>query len=193
MDNSGLLLKQFFKKPTRIGALCPSGEALCREMVAEIGMEQASTVAELGPGTGVITREILRTMPDGGTFFAVELDDEIFRNFQAVFPNVTVFNESAENLTELMAQQHLRQLDAVISGLPWAAFPAALQNRILDAVLENLKSGGYFTTFAYLQGLLLPAGVRFRHLLHSRFPEVRMSRVVWRNLPPAVVYRCQKA
>jgi phosphatidylethanolamine/phosphatidyl-N-methylethanolamine N-methyltransferase len=81
----------------------------------------------------------------------------------------------------------------MISGLPWAAFPLALQEEVLDAVVAALRPGGRFTTFAYLQGTLLPAGRRFRRRLDEHFCEVRRSPVVWRNFPPAFVYRCRKA
>ncbi|WP_176013425.1 class I SAM-dependent methyltransferase [Victivallis sp. Marseille-Q1083] len=186
-----LLLKQFLKNPSRIGALCPSSRSLCRQMIREIGMERAGAVVELGPGTGVITREILATLPDGSEFFAVELDPEIYRRFHHAYPQVNVFNCSAEELTTLVATSPMNKVDVIVSGLPWAAFPGDLQDRILDAIVSNLNEGGYFTTFAYLQGLLLPAGIRFRHRLKQHFREVKISPVVWRNLPPAVVYRCR--
>ena len=55
-----------------------------------------------------------------------------------------------------------------------------------------LKPGGQFVTFAYLQGLLLPAGRRFRAKLKRSFSDVTKSKIVWRNLPPAFVYRCRR-
>jgi phospholipid N-methyltransferase len=76
--------------------------------------------------------------------------------------------------------------------LPWAAFPNELQATLLQAVLTRLSDGGYFATFAYLQGTILPAGMRFHKRLHEAFGEVRCSPTVWRNLPPAFVYRCRK-
>jgi phospholipid N-methyltransferase len=78
----------------------------------------------------------------------------------------------------------------VLSGLPWASFPEELQLKLMDAVCEALAPKGVFATFAYLQGTLLPAGKRFGKTLESRFSEVRKSPVVWRNLPPAFVYKC---
>ena len=62
----------------------------------------------------------------------------------------------------------------------------------MKAVLARLSPGGHFATFAYLQGLLLPAGMRFAGLLEDSFGSVQRSRTVWRNLPPAFVYRCRK-
>jgi phospholipid N-methyltransferase len=78
----------------------------------------------------------------------------------------------------------------VISGLPWASFSATLQTDIFQAMFSVLRPGGSFATFAYLQGTKLPAGKRFAELLKKNFSSVVKSPVVWRNLPPAFVYRC---
>jgi phospholipid N-methyltransferase len=80
-----------------------------------------------------------------------------------------------------------------VSGLPWAGFAATRQTRILDAVVASLRPGGWFTTFAYVHAAGWPPGRRFRRLLEARFSEVERSRVVWKNLPPAFVYRCREA
>ena len=52
---------------------------------------------------------------------------------------------------------------------------ADLQTTLLQAVLTRLSDGGYFATFAYLQGTILPAGMRFHKRLHEAFGEVRRS------------------
>jgi phospholipid N-methyltransferase len=83
-------------------------------------------------------------------------------------------------------------VDCIVSGLPWAAFPAALQVKILDEMMLVLKPGGKFVTFAYLHGLPLPPARKFRALLPRYFTSVGKSPVVWLNLPPAFVYRCRR-
>ena len=83
---------------------------------------------------------------------------------------IKLYNDNAANLSDILAKiEHISELDAVISGLPWASFPEKIQIAILDAVYDNLKSGGIFNTFAYLQGLFLPTGMRFRKLLNRYF------------------------
>ncbi len=67
-----------------------------------------------------------------------------------------------------------------------------MQDSLLNATLESLKPGGQFATFAYLQGLLLPAGKRFKKKLAQSFSKVEKSPTVWLNMPPAFVYRCTK-
>jgi phosphatidylethanolamine/phosphatidyl-N-methylethanolamine N-methyltransferase len=92
----------------------------------------------------------------------------------------------------LCDRQGIAQVDCIVSGLPWASFPDDMQTQYLDAMMTVLKPGGQFVTFAYLQGLLLPAGRRFRRKLDHYFSRVDRSRTVWLNLPPAFVYRCRR-
>lgn len=192
MNSRWLLLKQFLRHPVQVGAIAPSSPALCRELVAWLDAEKAEAVAELGPGTGVVTREILHHISLETSFFAVELDPTIYQELSAAMPQIKLYNANACELAALCAREGIDKLDAVVSGLPWAAFPESLQRSLLQAIVDSLKSGGKFSTFAYLQGLPLPAGRRFKKLLQEYFSQVELSHIVWSNLPPAVVYRCIK-
>ncbi len=188
----GVLFTRFLRHPAQVGALCPSSRSLCRTIVSEIGVERAGLVVELGPGTGVITREIVQRLPESGRLLAIELDAALCAHLLEMFPDVDICHDSASRLGEILAEKRVGAVDAVVSGLPWAVFPESLQREILNEVSGNLVPGGWFATFAYLQGLMLPAGIRFRRLLNETFSEVVTSRVVWRNVPPAFVYRCRK-
>jgi phospholipid N-methyltransferase len=66
----------------------------------------------------------------------------------------------------------------------------ATQNRIFDAVFASLAPGGLFTTFAYVHARWLPTSLRFRQRLFRHFSRIEVTPIVWRNLPPAFVYRC---
>lgn len=187
-----LFLKRFLANPGIVGALLPSSPALCREITDKINIEGSEAVVELGPGTGVITDEILARLNPQAKFIAIELDEKLYQSLRRNRPHLNIINDTAENLPEIMKAAEIKHLNTIVSGLPWAAFPEKMQLGILNAIVNSLCDGGYFTTFAYLQGLLLPAGKRFKKLLKETFRDVNISRVVWKNFPPAIVYRCKK-
>lgn len=187
-----VLIKQFLKNPATTGTVWPSSPSLCKAMIADIDIDRADTVVELGPGTGVITKEILNTIQQQTNFFAIELNQDLCNKLKQKMPEVKVFQDSASNLGNILKQEGLDHVDCVISGLPWASLPDRVQEDILSAVLEYLPEGGFFTTFAYLQGMLLPAARKFRARLNQHFSSVRKSRIVWDNMPPAFVYICRK-
>ena len=68
---------------------------------------------------------------------------------------------------------------------------AEIQERILDKVTASLSPNGMFTTFTYVHAFWLPGARRFREWLERRFGQVCISRIVWKNSPPALVYRCR--
>ncbi len=161
-------------------------------MLADCRLDTAALVVELGPGTGVFTREILRAVGAQTRVLALEVDASAVARLRRAFPRVEVIHDSAEAILRYVAQTGLPHADCVISGLPWSAMPAALQARIMHNVAAALWPGGTFCTFAYRLARTLPAGRRYRRLLKTLFREVRISRGVWLNVPPAVVYRCVK-
>ena len=187
------LFWNFLKNPRQIGACCPSSAALCNEITSSIGIERASMVVELGPGTGVITETICKKIKSDACFAAVELDENMAENIEHKFSNITVFRGCASELDNMLHSRKLQQAQIVISGLPFAIFPDELQDKILHGIVRSLAPGGTFATFAYLQGVILPAGIRFRRKLASLFPQVTTSQIVWKNMPPAFVYRCRKS
>jgi phosphatidylethanolamine/phosphatidyl-N-methylethanolamine N-methyltransferase len=185
-------LAGFLRAPWRVGAIAPSSQALADVMTDDMGLESARTVVELGPGTGVFTRAIGERVGGEALVMAVEIDPRMVALLTPRFPRVRVVNDSAERLDRLLAACGRKEADAILSGLPWASFPADLQSRLLAAVVAGLRPGGRFATFAYSHAAWLPAGRRFRALLSHSFAAVETTRVVWGNLPPAFVYRCRR-
>lgn len=186
------MFMQFLRHPIATGAVCASSSALCGKMVGCPCFQKASTIAELGPGTGAVTECILSALPDGADFFAVELNKNLIPSLNKRFPELTIYNESAENLRQIMLERDIESLDAVISSLPWAIFPHELQTKLLDVIWDVMSDDGLFVTYAYLQGAIMPSGIRFRRRLEEKFGNLERSSIVWKNLPPAYVYRCRK-
>ena len=99
MSSSNVIFRRFLRNPGRIGAIAPSSNGLCRELVTWLEIDNAAAVAELGPGTGAVTRELLRQKGETTRFFAVELDPEICKVFRETMPGVKLYinTGSSEN------------------------------------------------------------------------------------------------
>jgi len=161
-------------------------------MVEWVDWERAGVVVEYGPGTGVFTHEIVQHVRPDATFFAVEANEAFAAAFRESFPDILLYEDSVENIGAICDQRQVSTIDCIVSGLPWAAFSEQKQDLYLDEMLRKMADGGQFSTFAYLQGLVLPSARRFRHRLEETFTSVETSDTVWKNLPPALVYRCRK-
>ncbi|TWT72484.1 class I SAM-dependent methyltransferase [Crateriforma conspicua] len=190
MSDTLTFLKNFIRSPTQVGAIAPSGRQLVDRMTDWIQWESARNVVEYGPGTGVFTEAIAGRLHPEARFFAIERSPELAATTRQRCPGVTVVEDSASNVQALCRQHDMQNVDAILCGLPWASFPDSLQQEIMDATLAVLRPGGQFVTFAYWQGVILPAGQRFRRRLDQNFSSVQHSPTAWANLPPAFVYRC---
>jgi phosphatidylethanolamine/phosphatidyl-N-methylethanolamine N-methyltransferase len=169
------------------GAVAASSPALARQMTDGIGLEQARTVVELGPGTGVFTDAIRRRVTPGTRIVAIEINGHLVERLAGRYRGepVEVVHGSAADVARLVAGP----VDAVVSGLPWTVMAEPVRRRILDEVAAVLGSTGVFTTFAYAHAAWTPPGRRFAGELKERFGTTGTSRLVWRNLPPAFVHR----
>lgn len=183
---------EFLCHPRDVGAVAPSSEALALRTVRSIDWTNVKTIVEFGPGTGAITQVILDNKPPDACLLAIEQNPRFVEILERRFPSLTVFHNSVSNVQQVCESQGLTEIDAVISGLPWSSFTDEQQTEYLEALLSVLRPGGQFATYAYISGLLLPSAHRFRSKLREYFREVRCSRIVWLNVPPAFVYHCSK-
>ena len=172
------------KNPRAVGAIMPSSPVLARRMVRDV--DPASRVVELGPGTGVITREIL-AKNGGGDVLAVEVSRAFVDRLRRTLPGLDCVCASAEILPVLAAERGWPHVDHIVSGLPFATLPAATTRLILDGVQQVLRVGGTFTTFQYLHAYRVPPAAAFRRELSARLLSQPSSQLVVRNVPPALV------
>jgi phospholipid N-methyltransferase len=192
MRDRAKFLAAFVRRPLVTGSITPSSVHLAETIVAGMGIEAADTIVELGPGTGVFTRLIHERMKPEARFLCFEVNEDLVPDLRSRFPKADVINDSIENLSRHLEKTGRSSVDVAISGLPWAAFSQQQQQTLLDAAVGPLRKGAAFATFAYSHAAWLPPGQRFRKLLDSRFSRVETSGIVWKNIPPAFVYRCWK-
>ncbi|MGM0599706.1 MAG: class I SAM-dependent methyltransferase [Candidatus Rifleibacteriota bacterium] len=186
-------VSQFCREPRTIGAIAPSSRKLASRMLQPIDFKKAKVIVEYGPGSGVFTQQVLQQINRNQTiFFGLELNERMNRIACLKTPDAVIYQDSAAAIRKYLNQYGVKHADAIISGLPWASFPETLQDEILSETVSGLPNDGVFTTFAYLHGLVLPSGKRFKKKLLEHFNQVETSPVVWGNLPPALVYWCRK-
>ena len=182
MNDLALFLGQMIRKPGQVSALAPSSRRLARAMAAGLGPD-SGLVAELGPGTGKITRAILETGLPRENLTVFELNPVFCRTLAADFPGLRVENHPAQEMHAL----GLGTLDAVISGLPLLSMSPRLQHAILSAAFLALKPDGVFVQFTYgPRPPLDPVVQRDLHLKADRGTHVLV------NMPPARIYHYRR-
>ncbi|WP_084599011.1 class I SAM-dependent methyltransferase [Actinoplanes subtropicus] len=183
---------QLVRSPAQIGAIAPSSRHLARAVCSPVPERGQPVVVELGAGTGPFTAEIQRRLDGRGRHLAIEVNATLAKLLRDRYPRVEVIQHDAAHLRQLLDERGIDRADVVISGLPWALFPAATQQQLMDATATVLGPSGSFTAFTYLHAVALTSAHRFRRLLAQRFEEVVPSRTIWRNTPPAFVLHARR-
>jgi phospholipid N-methyltransferase len=180
-----VFLGALMRNPRSVGAIVPSSPQLARRVAQHV--TAGSRVIELGPGTGVVTRELLVRTGGFGSILAVDTDRAFVERIRCAWPEVDCVCASAETLPRLAAERGWENVDHIVSGLPFAVLPASTTRLIVDGVQKLLRQGGTFTTFQYVHTFRLPAAVSFRRQVSAGLACEPSSQLVVRNVPPAFV------
>lgn len=186
------LFSRFLRSPRTVGALTASSRALAEAMVDGLDLKCPGHVVELGPGTGVFTAAIAERLGKDTRFLAVDIDKAFVQQICKRWPAIECVCASAERLDELVAARQMFPIDHIVSGLPFVSLPPAMTKQILESVTAVLRPGGTFTTFQYLHGYALPQAASFRRGMTARMGVEPITRLVVRNVPPALVLTWRK-
>jgi phosphatidylethanolamine/phosphatidyl-N-methylethanolamine N-methyltransferase len=191
MTAPATFLRRALRRPDLIGAPAPTGAALAAEIAAVVPATHATTVVELGPGTGAISPAIRARLAPGSRYVAVELDAELVVYLRRTLPWLEVLPGDAGDLRALLDDAGVGPVDAVVSSLPWTLLPPGRRRTMLTGIAATLAPAGVFATISTLTAL--PARVRdLRECLDGAFEEVVATRPIWSNVPPSRLFVCRR-
>ena len=166
--------------PLQMGSVVPSSEALCRRVAQQVRVGPGEWVLELGAGTGVVSRALLRHGLAPNRLTVVEIVPDMADHLRAVLPGAEVVAGDARNLPDLLPPSRRGRIGTVICGVPLVLLKLAEQRRFIDAI-EAVAPGRGFLHYSYCATSPLPWR---KHGLVAK-------REAWTplNLPPASVWR----
>ncbi|MFX3635113.1 MAG: class I SAM-dependent methyltransferase [Candidatus Pristimantibacillus sp.] len=173
---------KFTRSPKYVGSVSPSSIFLAKKMVGSIPWGQVSTVAELGAGTGAITKYLDKVIKPNTKVILFEKDDDLRNKLAQRYSDYSIYKD-AGNLKKSIMLEGVEQLDCIISGLPFFNFRQSMREQLLEEIVSALRPGGLFITFQYSQQMK-------RQL--SQYFNIEHIDWVSLNIPPAFVYVCRK-
>ena len=183
MNKVGFLMESI-KHFGMVGTVIPSSQMSAIKMTRPVDFNRAKIIVELGGGTGVITKEILRRMDKTAKLFVFETNP----NFAKALSNLkderlTVLEESAINAVERLGSLGVKQVDYVISTLPLAIMDEETNEKILEAVSKILKPSGRYVQIQY--------SLISKNRIKRKFPKLKVDFTLL-NFPPAFFYICER-
>ena len=181
-------LKQYLRNPFGTGGVAPSGRQLARLMVAKLAPQPLEVIVELGPGTGVFTRELLAQGVEPANLILVEFNKEFVKFLKREFPNLRIVEGSAQDLPKLLKTLGHVSVQKIISGIPLRSMKPADCRQIARSVAAVLEPGGLFVQFSYFKASPLQKKVAVEMGLIGE-----CAGSVMNNVPPAFVWKYTKS
>lgn len=200
--------RQFRRRFETTGAIAPSSRFLARAQCSPLRERPGPLrVLEVGPGTGAVTGEIVRTLQPDGRLDLVEINGQFVEVLKRRFQHEPRFRRLADcaHIHHGPLQEFVpgEPYDVIISGLPFNNFPASLVEELIDRCLELLAPGGELTFFEYMfvrpvrravsSGETRERLEKIEEILRTRFARYRIrTDWVFANLPPAWVQHLRR-
>jgi phosphatidylethanolamine/phosphatidyl-N-methylethanolamine N-methyltransferase len=179
--------REFLKDPLTVASLVPSGGPLCRQAAAPLPETGDPVVLDLGAGTGQVTDVIQERLGGRGRHIAVEFNPRMAAVLAERQPKVEVICDDARAVVERLLAEGVRT-DLTVSGLPWLLTAPSQGRSIYEDLARLAAPGGAVTQLAHSWIRFFPTARQVQRNLEASFEEVVVSRTVWANVPPAVVY-----
>ncbi|MHC4060230.1 MAG: class I SAM-dependent methyltransferase [Planctomycetota bacterium] len=168
----GRFVSEFLKHPKQVGTFTRSSRFLAKEMAKEI--DGAGHIIEFGAGTGSVTSEILKHLPESGRLTCFEINPRFCKHLERINdPRLKVINDDAKN-----CERYVDSIECIVSGLPLRLFSEPQRDSILDISSKSKR---------YIQLQYTPF---LKEKMEHYFQEVKMKLVLL-NFPPAFVYVCK--
>jgi len=200
--------RQFRTQFHTTGAIAPSSRRLARAMTRHIDAPRGpARILEVGPGTGAVTRRILRLLRAEDRFDLVEVNESFADLLRQRFQSDPAFHcaagQARVHVCGIESFKSDVKYDYIVSGLPFNNFSPAFVEQVMKALIELLAPGGILSYFEYMY--VRPVRCRvgrstertrlkdLDHVLKSFLTRYAIRRdSVFLNMPPAWVQHLRK-
>ncbi|MEM0967627.1 MAG: rRNA adenine N-6-methyltransferase family protein [Verrucomicrobiota bacterium] len=182
LNSMRVFVEEWIKRPMEVAAVAPSSIHLARIMAAEIS-GSTGPVLEMGPGTGVFTKQLLANGVKPEDLLLVEKNKRFAELLKQRFPGLNVVHGDAARVDPLSLGVG-RLFGATVSGMGVLSMQWEAVKGILSNSFSNMEEGSAFFQFTYLWRCPVPKAL----LDELGLKATRIGHTV-RNFPPALVYR----
>ena len=179
-DDEVTFFKGWMDGPKNVGTPFPTSAHTGRSMASHIDLASKLPVLEIGAGTGVITRAILKHGTPANRLYAVEYSAIFSTCLRHNFPEVNVIEGDAFDLDQTLGENSGTVFDCVISAIPLLNFKPNERTAYIENLLDRIPTGRPVVQVTYGPLSPVPKGT-------GSFTAARAD-FVFRNVPPAHIW-----
>lgn len=178
-----------FLRDKNVASITPTSPFGVKRVCRKIDFSRAKLIVEYGPGTGVFSEYLLKQMQPSARLVLIERNPDMFKLLKKTFTDkrVSLHNDSAENVAQLVNGGTNNNPDYIISGIPFSYIPESARLDIVRQTHQVLMEKGKFLayqTFYQKDDHLL---VHLEHYFRRVTSEFEIL-----NIPPMRIYEALK-
>lgn len=174
-----------FLRDRKVAAAFPTSSFGVMTICRHINFAHARVIVEFGPGTGTISRELLKHMHPDAHLMLIESNPRFVRVLRKTLsdPRVSVWEGSAEDVQQRIHASGNVAADIIVSGIPFSDIKEPARSEIIRNAFDALTPNGRMITYQYRRTA--------EKMLRNVFPRIRRVREL-RNLPPLWITIAEK-
>lgn len=166
-----------------VGGVVPSSKFTSRKVAGKLPVH-CKNIVEYGGGTGAVTKELLKKLPEDGKLFVIELQEEFVIALKEIKDSrLVVLPGDVEVYSAKLRELVPQGPDAVVSGIPFLFFSETARKKIIENTKTALAPNGRLIIYQHSLQLL-------SHL-KATFPIVKTDIEIL-NFPPYFVMTSYK-
>lgn len=173
----------WIRSPLKIGAALPSSRTLARAMAAQVDIEHEGKIIEIGAGTGVVTQALIEADIPNDRLIIIERDKQLYSILHTVFHNLKILCADAMDLENILKDNEITKVNAIVSSLPFLSMPVAIRHGIQEQMAKSIGDNGIIIQFTYGHKSPINKSELRRYSLTGK-----RVKLVIANIPPAHVW-----
>ena len=138
-----------FIKDKNVASIIPTSKRCVKDICSRMNFSRDLCIVEYGPGNGAFTDHILKNLSSESRLLAIEKNKELsgYLKEKTNDKRLEVFNDDAINVKNILNFLSIKNVDYVISGIPFSFLEPNDIHKILENTREILNPNGRFLVY----------------------------------------------
>lgn len=139
-------------KDKQVASVMPSSNFSVRYIKQKINFRKAKVIVEYGPGTGVFSEMLLKNLQPNAKLILFETNPDFVKSLKEKFgtdKRVYIVKESALKVENVMRRMKIKNVDYIITGIPFTFLKPKQRLALIDRSHSVLKKGGKLISYQF--------------------------------------------
>ncbi len=137
-----------FLKDKSVASITPSSRYTTKAICKKIDFNKDNIIIEYGPGSGVISKELLNNLSLESKLILIEQNNNFIRHLTKIKDDrLIVVKDDAKHIKHIMKRYNISKADYIISGIPFSMIPDKDKSNITLESYDALKDKGKFILY----------------------------------------------